>query len=180
MKRHTSLARLRKVLNSCHRRMAEFLNVSPSTYIKAEVHERGLSTAALIRISPLRVAFEITSKENRFPLGMFHLNELILKNHTRHLRSRLAHLKKERERLSLSLRYIKENWLAGSEHLTFLLNLKSRVPESDPCMAIVEEGIEKLQNKLRVFSPDQQMFLEQYINSLTEQERCLKGMLGKH
>ena len=80
----------------------------------------------------------------------------------------------------MSLRYIKENWLAGSEHLTFLLNLKNRVPESDPCMGMVEEGIEKLQNKLKTFSPEQQMFLEQYINSLTEQERCLKGMLGKH
>ncbi len=178
MKRHTHLARLRKAINSCHRRMAEFLNISTDTYIKAEVRQRSLTTSALVKLSPLSVAFESVERESGFPFGMLNCNELVLKNHVRHLKSRLVHIKKERERLSHSLRYIKENWRAGSAHLNHLLSVKMRVPENDACVDLLNEGIEKLQARLRIFSPDQQRFLEHYIDLLTDQEKCLEEMLA--
>lgn len=177
MSRFSHLAMIRKMINATLPRMARFLDVSESCYEKAETGERNLPLAAMIKLHGLSAALDAAVKKNGLPPAMVSGKETVMPNFRRDLERRLRTIRRDIARYEFSLKFIFQNWDAGTKQLHFLQDLRSMIPPEDPGLAELNSSIAILESSLVQYSPERQQCLQIIIESLKEQERGIVGIL---
>ena len=177
MKRYSPLALLRQSINATRPQMARYLGVSESTYEKAEVKGRSLSTAALIQLSTLQNAFEALGKAGGTPMGMLACKETVFKNFGSGIPGRLRKLRHEISLYSQKLRYMHDQWSAGFQQLSFMKNIKQSLPADDPAHGLLASNIAGLERSISIYAPGNQDALQRVINGMNEEVRGWEDIL---